>query len=77
MARADGKRYEKKRYLYHEIKRHIGKKIFLCVLGPRGVGKTVLLRQIHSELKDSFYISLDSVILERSLFKIAKELEAS
>ncbi len=39
------------------------------------MGKTVLLRQIHSELKNSFYISLDSVILERSLFEIAKDLE--
>jgi len=76
MAKSDGERYKKKRYLYHEIKKHIGKRIFIGILGPRGAGKTVLLRQLLAEVKNAFYISLDSILLERTLFEIAKELES-
>ena len=75
IAKKEGRKYSKHRFIYTEIKKRLGKKIFIGIIGPRGVGKTVLLRQFSSLLDDSFYISLDMVALGRPLFDVAKELE--
>jgi len=60
IAEKEGKRYPKKRELYQYIISKEGKH-FLGIVGPRGVGKTVLLKQLRTELKNSIYISLDSI----------------
>ena len=72
LAREEGKLYPKKRELYTRIISSRGKH-FTGVVGPRGVGKTVLLKQIALELKNSFYISLDT-LEEEDLFETAKLL---
>ena len=60
LAREDGLKYAKHRFLYEEIKadqeRH-----FIGIAGPRGVGKTILLKQIALSRKDAFYLSLDTL----------------
>lgn len=58
-AREDGKRYPKRRFLYEDIgiehSRH-----FTGIVGPRGAGKTILLKQIALNYSDTFYLSLDT-----------------
>ena len=60
LAREDGLKDAKHRFLYEEIKadqeRH-----FIGIAGPRGVGKTILLKQIALSRKDAFYLSLDTL----------------
>ena len=75
IAKEEGKKYPKHRFIYADIKKRLGKKIFIGIIGPRGAGKTVLLRQFSSLLDDSFYISLDTIALGKPLFDVAKELE--
>ncbi len=72
LAVEDGKRYPKKRDLYRKLASSEGKH-FIGIVGPRGVGKTVLLKQIALELPRTFYISVDTLEGE-DLFKTAQEL---
>jgi len=72
-AKQEGINYPKKRFVYEEIKRHLGERIFIALVGPRGVGKSTLLKQIHHQAEASFYISLDSVRVT-DLFELSKEL---
>jgi len=72
LAIEDGKRYPKKRKLYQKIASSEGKH-FIGIVGPRGVGKTVLLKQLALELPQTFYISVDTLEGE-DLFKTAEEL---
>ncbi len=72
LAREDGKQYPKKRELYNQIISEKGKH-FIGIVGPRGVGKTVLLKQIAIETKSSFYLSADT-LEENNLFEIVKIL---
>ena len=72
LAREDGRRYPKKRELYSQIISQSGKH-FLGIVGPRGVGKTVLLKQIALEEEDSFYISADTLKGD-NLFEIVRIL---
>lgn len=73
-ARDEGKSYRKKRLLYPKITEHLAERIFLALIGPRGAGKTVILKQLLSEIESSFYISLDTEKPEEGLFAAAKEL---
>lgn len=75
IAKQQGKKFKRKRFIYDKIKKSLNKKIFLAIIGPRGAGKTVLLKQFCNLLENSFYISLDSILLDRPLFEICKELE--
>lgn len=72
-AKQEGGAYPKKRFVYGEIKRHLGERIFIALVGPRGVGKSTLLKQIHHQTDASFYISLDSGGVT-DLFGLSKEL---
>ena len=72
-AREEGKRYSEKRFVYSQIAKYSQERVFLALIGPRGAGKSVLLRQLHQDSPESFYISLDSQ-RPSSLFGIAKEL---
>jgi predicted AAA+ superfamily ATPase len=72
LAKKDGDSYNKKRSLFHSL---VGKegRHFIGIAGPRGSGKTVLLKQLRSILADSFYLSADT-IQANQLFDVALHL---
>jgi len=72
LAIKDAARYPKKRELYHTLVNEKGKH-FTGITGPRGVGKTVIMKQIAANTKNAFYLSVDS-IENADLFEIAKTL---
>ena len=73
LAREEGANYQHKRWLYYNIlERHTGK-VFLGIVGARGSGKSVLLKQLAVEREDAFYVSLDSVA-PLDLFGLAEQL---
>ena len=59
-ARLEARNYPKKRESFEEIHRSQGKH-FIGIVGPRGVGKTILLYQLREVIDNSIYISLDAV----------------
>ena len=59
-------KYPNRRFLYDQIARGNGRP-FIALIGPRGVGKTVLLRQLRSEKPDSLYVSADTLDSNDSL----------
>ncbi len=73
MARSAGLRYPARRSLSDLLLTSVGKH-FTCVLGPRGVGKTVLLEQMIPVFDRSFYLSLDT-LEECDLFDLVKGLK--
>ncbi len=75
LALKDVERYPKKRGLYHHLMEEKGRH-FTGISGPRGVGKTVILKQIAADTPDSFYLSADS-IEDEDLFEIVKILSGT
>ncbi len=73
MARAEGGRYEKPRSLLAELLETEGRH-FIGIAGPRGVGKTVLLRQFAQNNENAFYLSADTW-RDGDLFELAKQLK--
>lgn len=71
LARKDGQKYDKRRELYNDITRYAGAH-FIGIVGPRGVGKTIMLKQLALANEGSFYVSLDA--LEGDLFDLVKTL---
>ncbi|OGR59499.1 MAG: hypothetical protein A2X36_09050 [Elusimicrobia bacterium GWA2_69_24] len=72
LAKKEAEKYSKKRSIYQRLVAGEGR-AFSGLIGPRGVGKTVLLRQIARDRGDSFYISADT-LGEADLFETAKVL---
>ena len=72
LARQDGKRFPRRRSLYGQVAGASGR-AFVGIVGPRGVGKTVLLRQIAAEDEASFYLSADT-LGQADLFEVARRL---
>lgn len=72
IAKRDAVKYPKKRFVYEKLNKWRGKE-FVSLIGPRGVGKTVLLRQLSANTKNSFYLSMDT-FEEKSLFDFVKFL---
>lgn len=73
LAKEEGHRYSRKRDRYYsQVTGALGRH-FVGIVGPRGSGKTVLLKQVATENDDSFYVSVDT-IGDASLFQIAKTL---
>ncbi|MFW6250814.1 MAG: ATP-binding protein [Alkalispirochaetaceae bacterium] len=66
----------KRRFLFHQLARQPGRP-FRAVVGPRGAGKTVLLRQLRAEADDAFYLSADTLAPEASLTEIVRLLHDS
>lgn len=64
-----------KREIYAQVKDHLGERIFVGLAGLRGVGKTILLRQLADELPDSVYLSADLLENIADLFELAQQLE--
>ena len=73
-AKADGKEYGKKRFIYPRILARLNQREHTALVGPRGSGKTVLLKQLLAETDSAFYVSLDTSNPSEGLFKLAKEL---
>ena len=73
LAREEGRRYPKRRSLYDALAGERGKH-FSGVVGPRGVGKTVLLRQLAGTLEDAFYLSVDTLDGDEDLFGLLQKL---
>ena len=71
LAKNDVQKYRKKRFAYNSIKMDKGQH-FIGIVGARGIGKTVILKQIAVEAESSFYISLDTI--EDELFDIIHRL---
>ncbi|MDE2027575.1 MAG: ATP-binding protein [Candidatus Omnitrophica bacterium] len=71
LAREEGRKYNKKRIIYDAIAMDIGDH-FIGIVGPRGTGKTIILKQLSAANKGSFYVSLDT--LEGDLFELVKTL---
>jgi len=71
LAREDGRNYDKRRGLYDIVAQDIGAH-FIGIVGPRGVGKTIMLKQLALENNRSFYVSLDA--MDGDLFDLVKTL---
>jgi uncharacterized protein len=64
-------KYPLRRNLFHTIQKDAGKH-FTGIIGPRGVGKTILLKQLRRESKHGLYLSVDTV--RDNLFDLIKTL---
>jgi len=73
-AKEEGKLYTKKRFIYPFIRQHATERVFIALIGPRGAGKTIMLKQLLSETESAFYVSLDAGKPEEGLFALAKDL---
>lgn len=72
LAREEAAKYPTRRFLYKSLQSIQGKH-FVGVVGPRGVGKTIMLKQLARENEKSFYISLDT-LNDLDLFELARQL---
>ena len=71
LAKEDGRKYDKKRLLYNDIAADSGAH-FIGIVGPRGAGKTIILKQLALANEKSFYVSLDA--MEGDLFDLVRAL---
>jgi len=60
LAKQDGRAYPRKRFLAKQLVSEEGKH-FVGIVGARGTGKTILLRQYALEHDDAFYLSADTL----------------
>jgi predicted AAA+ superfamily ATPase len=72
LARQDGSRYSRSRPFLQTMLQEKGKH-FIGIAGPRGAGKTVLLKQVALARENSFYLSLDT-FQDGDLFDLIKKL---
>lgn len=77
LAKESAAKFDKKRFIYEDVKKLLGNRLFIGIAGLRGVGKTVLLRQLSRELEGSLYISMDALLPGISIFELAKELSGN
>ncbi|MBN2494345.1 MAG: ATP-binding protein [Deltaproteobacteria bacterium] len=72
LARQDARSYPRRRWLAEKLEGEKGKH-FIGIVGPRGAGKTILLRQDLLRRDDAIYLSLDT-FEEDDLFDWVKRL---
>ena len=60
LAVRDAGRYTRTRLLFKKLQHSPGRP-FVALLGPRGTGKTVMLRQLRARTKDALYVSADTM----------------
>lgn len=75
LAMAAIKSYPASRPLLAELNLQQGRH-FTGILGPRGVGKTVMLRQLAAEQQNSLYVSLDTLDRDADVFELVKKLHS-
>ena len=73
LVRSDVANYPRKRGLFKQILNEKGLHS-TAIIGPRGAGKTVLLKQLSLAIDNSFFLSAD-VTESEDLFQIAKTLK--
>ena len=71
-AQEEGKHFPKARDLFTEIQSELGKH-FIGIVGPRGVGKTIILKQLVVSEPDTFYLSAGTLD-ESDLYRVARTL---
>ena len=74
LAKAECRRYGRKRFLYEQMAVDAGRH-FTGIVGPRGAGKTVLLRQYALAHTDACYISADTLEPENDLWDDIRKLQ--
>lgn len=62
-----------KRFLFQQLRETTGRP-FVALLGPRGSGKTVLLRQLRSQIRDAIYLSADTLESDDRLEDVVRAL---
>jgi predicted AAA+ superfamily ATPase len=60
LAKKQVESFDKKRFIFDSVRSKTGKH-FTGIVGPRGVGKTVILKQLAREIPDSLYVSIDTL----------------
>jgi predicted AAA+ superfamily ATPase len=60
LAKREGRKCDRRRFLFGRLARPRGKH-HIGIVGARGTGKTVLLRQYAREHNDAFYLSADTL----------------
>lgn len=73
LAMTDAENYPHARGLLHELRKETGAH-FTGVVGPRGVGKTVLLKQLAANDPEALYLSLDVLDRNEDVFELIKKL---
>ena len=73
LAKARSRDYPQKRNLYEELS-SLKSRHFTGVVGPRGVGKTVLLQQLAASTPDALYLSADTLAADTDGFDIIRRL---
>ncbi len=73
LAKQDGRKYGRKRFLYPQLE-HDGGRHFVGIVGARGVGKTVLLRQFAVDHEDAFYLSADTLGRDDDAWELIRKL---
>lgn len=73
LAKEDGGRYPRKRLQHYNNITSLMGRHFVGIVGPRGAGKTVILKQIAHQRETSFYLSADT-LEDDNLFDTAKIL---
>jgi uncharacterized protein len=71
LAREDGKKYSRKRTFFAEVLKSPGKH-FVGIVGPRGVGKTIILKQLANQEPNTFYLALDT--FEENIFEVVQKI---
>lgn len=69
-------KYQKKRFAWNALDKLEGRP-FVLLIGPRGAGKSVLLRQLRSSKKHSLYLSADTLDPETRLEELLPRLNAA
>ena len=73
LAKQDCLKYPRKRFLFEQLVRENGKH-FVGIVGARGTGKTVLLRQYALENDDAFYLSADTLDQDDDAWELIRSL---
>ncbi len=73
LAKKQCKGYPRKRFIYEKLERNEGRH-FTGLVGPRGTGKTVLLRQYALSHQDACYLSADTLEPDDDLWDLIGKL---
>lgn len=78
LARGQAKKYPVRRFLFPQLKHLLtGTRQLVGITGLRGAGKTILLRQLATDLDQTFYLSADTLPAGTDLFEMASHFEES
>lgn len=75
LAVEQAKMYTVKRFMLETIQSTLKEQVFKGIVGPRGVGKTVILKQLRAQALQSFYLSCDTLEPDTDLFDVIQALK--